>query len=458
MRRKISLALLFVLFAFSLSGCGCKSNDGSQAAMELDIWGPVDDSFTYNDITDAYKKLYPNIKDIRYRRFSPDTYKKELLDALASGQGPDVFLIHNTWLPSFADKIVPAPAEILNEQRFRSNFVDVVVNDFLDQGRVWAAPLSVDSIALYYNKDLFNEAGISAPPKDWNEFTKDTQLLTKFSVGREIIQSGASLGTAYNINRSTDVLNMLMMQGGTQKDDMGVLDLKTSKMTGGANYFPSVDALSFYTQFSHATSPYYSWNSRMHYSIDAFSEGNLAMMFNYSWHIQTIKDKSPKLNFAVASVPQFVGSTPSNYANYWAFAVAKNKKPAAGVTDDIRISETWKFINFLTTKPEGQFSSGGNGILGGGTVDPNFDPAKVYLEKTRKPAARRDLIEVQKSDAELGVFAKDNLIAKSWKESDPEAIESIFAEMIDQVNKGQSNINDAIETASQRISKLSNKD
>lgn len=447
--------MFIAIFTLSLSGCGCKTNNTSQVPMELEVWGPVDDSFTYGDINDAYKKIYPYIQDIKYRRFSPDTYKKELLDALASGQGPDVFLINNTWLPSFKDKIVPAPVEIIGEQKFRLNFVDVAANDFFDEGKIWATPLSVDSLALYYNKDLFNEAGISAPPKNWNEFSKDVQLLTKFSFGREITQSGAALGTAYNINRSTDILNMLMMQGGTQTDDRGILDLKTSKMTSGANYFPAVDALSFYTQFSQTTSPYYSWNSRMHYSIDAFSEGNLAMMFNYSWHIQTIKDKSPKLNFAIAPVPQFSGNPPVNFANYWGLAVAKNKKPAAGMIDETRISETWKYLNFLTTKPEGQFSSASGGMLGSGSVDPNFDPARIYLDKTRKPAARRDLIEAQKTDPELGVFAKDNLIAKSWKENQPEAIENILAEMIDQVNKGQSNVNDAIETASARILKLS---
>ncbi|MFA6047497.1 MAG: extracellular solute-binding protein [Parcubacteria group bacterium] len=458
MKNKIVISILFFTMLLTLSGCGCKSNNAGQAAIELEIWGPIDDSFTYKDVFEAYQKLYPNVKDIRYRRFSPDTYEKELVDALASGQGPDIFLIHNTWLPSFKDKIIPAPAEIINEQRFRSNFVDVVVADFLDQGKVWASPLSVDSLGLYYNKDLFNEAGISTPPKNWDEFGKDARLLTKFSTSHEIIQSGAAFGAAYNINRSTDVLNLLMMQSGTQTNDKGVLDLRTSKVTGGSNYSPAEDALSFYTQFAQATSPYYSWNSRMHYSIDAFSEGTLAMMFNYSWHIQTIKDKSPKLNFAVASVPQFAGSSPMNFANYWGFAVAKNKQTAEGVTNETRISESWKLINFLTTKPEGQFAAANGGMLGSGAIDSNYDPAKEYLEKTRKPAARRDLIETQKTDAELGVFAKDNLIAKSWKEVQPDAIESILAEMIDQVNKGQANVTDAIETASQRIGKLSSEE
>ncbi|HLN19143.1 MAG TPA: extracellular solute-binding protein [Patescibacteria group bacterium] len=423
--------------------------------MDIEIWGPVDDSYTFQEITEAYHKIYPNIKTVKYRKFSSDTYKKELLDALASGQGPDIFLIHNTWLPSFSDKIVPSPVNIINEQKFKDNFVDVAITDFFDQGKVWASPLSVDSLALYYNKDLFNEAGISSPPKDWNEFAKYSQLLTKQSSGGEIIQSGAALGTAYNINRSTDIINLLMMQSGAQKNDKGVLDLRTSRVTSGDNYLPAVDALNFYTQFSQATSPYYSWNPRLHYSIDAFSEGTLAMMFNYSWHIATIKDKSPKLNFAISSVPQYSGTMPTNFANYWGFAVAKNKIPAQGVTNDQRVEQSWKFIDFLTTKPTQQFSSSG-GTLGGGAVDPNFDPAKKYIEKTRKPSARRDLIETQKTDAELSAFAKDNLIARSWKEFDPEAIENILAEMIDQVNRGQASVSSAVETANQRIQQFGN--
>lgn len=454
MKKKIITSIILILFLVTFSGCGCKSDSGSGYEMSLEIWGPIDDSFTYNDIADSYTKLNPNIKEIRYRKFSPDTYKKELLDALASGQGPDIFLIHNTWLPSFQDKIISAPPLVFGEQRFRQNFADVVVSDFLDKGTVWAAPLSVDSLGLYYNKDLFNEAGISAPPKNWDEFSVDVQKLTKLSANREIVQSGAALGTPYNINRSTDILNLLMLQGGAQTNDFGVLDLKSFRTTASGEYQPALDALSFYTQFAQTGSQYYSWNPRMHYSIDAFSEGVLAMMFNYSWHIQTIKDKSPKLNFAVASAPQFSGNFPVNYANYWGFAVAKNKIPEAGVPYDASRQEAWNFITFLTAKPEGKFTSGGG--LGGGAIDPNYDPAVEYLNKTKKPAARRDLIELQKTDPEFGVFAKDNLIAKSWKQGQPDAIENIFAEMIDQVNKGQATVGDALETASQRIIKLSN--
>lgn len=451
MKTKILIPFLIITVLLTVSGCGCKSSSPHQYNMTLEIWGPVDDSFTLSDIFEAYKKINPNISEINYKKVNVDTYKKELIEAMASGQGPDIFLVHNDWLPSFKDKIVSAPTTILGEQQYRQEFVDVCANDFINDGAIWAAPLSVDSLGLYYNKDLFNEAGITSPPKDWNQFVDNVRRLTKVNSSNEIVQSGAALGTAYNINRSTDVLNLLMMQNGTELlDDQGRVALDESKIVNGTNYSPTENALRFYTDFAKTGSLNYSWNSRMHYSIDAFSEGSVAMMFNYSWHIQTVKDKSPKLNFAVAPVPQFPGSAAVNFANYWAFAVSKNKVLQTGVSSDARVSEAWKFIKFLTTKPESGFTQIGGGLNSGQSI--NLDPAADYLNATQKPAARRDLIEQQKTDPDLGVFAKDNLIAKSWLLKDPETTESILAEMVDQVNRGQTSIYEAVQAAAQRIS------
>jgi ABC-type glycerol-3-phosphate transport system substrate-binding protein len=100
-----------------------------------------------------------------------------------------------------------------------------------------------------------------------------------------------------------------MFQNGTD-----MIDATTGRVSFDNNL--GKNALSFYTQFAKSGSPYYSWTPRMHYSVDAFSEGNLAMMFNYSWQIATIKSKSPKLNFDVAEVPQFSSGPRVNFANY----------------------------------------------------------------------------------------------------------------------------------------------
>ena len=466
-----------VIFAFLLigtiliSGCGFKPAPPPNYNVSLEIWGTFDDSDTFNDIFDNFRKIDPNVTKIVYKKMSQDTYEKDLLNALASGQGPDIFLINNTWGPSFMDKIDPAPAQVLPEQTFKNNFVDVVANDFDVDGKIFAVPLTVDSLALYYNKDLFNAAGITAPPADWMTFMKDAQLLTKFDASGQIVQSGAAMGTANNINRASDILNLLMLQNGTKmpdsSDKRAVFDQVL--MNGNNSFFPAGNALDFYTSFAKSNLSNYSWNSNMHNSLDAFGEGTLAMMADYSWNIPTILAKAPKLNFDVAPIPQLSSTQPVNFANYWGYAVAKNKVIAKdnnapqGVlpeTDAIRVQEAWKFLTYLTTKPDqsagASAASNSTSITGSNpqTSSAVFDPAWDYLQKTNQPAARKDLIEKQKSMPLIGTFAEQNLIDKSWYEQDPDDTELIFLDMIDKVNKGEAVTADAIKAAVAKINAL----
>ncbi len=444
-----SMILFFLLFT---SGCGLKTTTPNYK-VNLEIWGPVDDADAYQEIIDNYRKLNPNIGTITYKKQRIDTYQNDLIEAMASGQGPDIFLIHNDWLSSFSDKTTPAPKEILNEQTFRNNFVDICASDFISKGDIFAVPLTVNSLALYYNKDLFNASGIVAPPTTWDDFSADAQKMTKINSFGEIIQSGAAMGTAYNINRSTDILNMLMFQNGAtiSSDSQGKMSLSFDSK--------SVNALNFYTQFAKSGSANYTWNPTLHYSIDAFSEGTLAMMLNYSWQIDAIKSKSPKLNFAIAPLPQLSASNTANFANYWAFAVAKNKVTPTGgagntipVSNDLRIKEAWKFLTYLTTKKtQSQANSSAQSGGLGKRYDPNFDPADDYLKKTNQPAARRDLLEKQKSDVNLGAFAQGNLIAKDFPTSNPTYLETTFAEMIDSINKGLAGTSDALSKAINKI-------
>ncbi len=451
-KTKFLLSLLVIFLVVALSGCSCKRNSGSNYEMELEVWGLFDDQDAYADIFEEYIKINPNIKRINYRKFTPDTYRDDLLEALAAGQGPDIFLINNTWLPSFQDKLVPASPELISEKLFRENFVDVVAQDFLsqvdEQTYAFAMPLSVDSLALYYNKDLLNEAGISAPPSSWEEFMDDIKLLTRIESGGEIGQAGAALGTAYNINRSTDLLSLLMLQNGTQMVDL-------NKKTVTFNQDSGENALLFYTQFSDSSSSVYTWNPRMHYSLDSFSEGKTAMMFNYSWHVPTIRSKSPKLNFSVSEIPQFSDGTKINYANYWGYGVSKitgqktDERSGTPISEETRQKEAWLFLKWLTVNRSFIADFGKESMNAS-----QFDAASQYVSDNWKPAARRDLVEKQKNEVELGVFAQQNLFARSWYQKDPLAIESIMAEMIDQVNRGGLNVSQALNSAAKRINQL----
>ena len=450
---RVGMVSILALMTLVLSGCGLRDQTTSYV-VDLEIWGAFDDSDAYQEAISAYRNLNPHVR-ITYRKFPVDTYKQDVLDALAAGNGPDIFMVRNSWTPAFSDKIVAASAEMIDERTFRDALVDVAADDFVANGAVLGVPLSVDSLGLYYNKDLLGAAGIPAPPATWEEFLDDVRLLTRIDSFGNITQSGAALGTSENINRSTDVLNALFLQNGLALPlgKSAPVHLGTS---AGSN------ALDFYTQFANPTSSIYTWNPRMHYSIDAFYEGTAAMMVNYSWHYDTIRRKNAKLNFATAPLPQLSGKQPFNFANYWGFVVSKNKQAPEGTTDrdafeKARQHEAWEFLKFLALPNNGTITLS-NALTGASqSFSTQYDPANDYLTHTKKPAARRDLAGKQHTDPVFGPFADGNLVARNWYQTDPESIESILAEAITDVNYGRSNSYQALSTAENRINQLERK-
>lgn len=469
MKKSRTLLAIFAIMVIPFfSGCGTASQSGYM--VNLEIWGTFDDSMVYSEIINQYRTINPYVGDIKYKKFSQETYRQELLDALASGQGPDIFMINNAWLPAFENKLQPAPTPLMSEQDMKNNFPDVVASDFMSDGKVFAAPLTVDSLALYYNRDMFNAAGITSPPKTWQEFNLAVKKLTIINSTGAIVQSGAAIGTGANVNKASDLLSLLMLQNGVDlpmkkgvlaKINESVVDREGNMTQAGEQ------ALDYYTKFAKLSTtagtinPLYTWNSRSSYSVDAFAEERVAMMFNYSWQMAEIKSKNPKLNFSVASVPQAYSDKPVNNANYWGFAVARNKVAAvsntaiAPVSNDVRMHEAWQFLRFLTLKNSGVVTLY-NGVTKNSKDFPiNFDPALDYLKKTQQPAARRDIIETQKSDINLGPFASGNLIAKHWYQSDPDSTDKIFVEMIDSVNRGDVSLQEALSLARNKINYLS---
>lgn len=472
---RLFLAALAVVAVPFFSGCG--SSKPSGYLVNLEIWGPLDDSMVYAEIINQYKKINPYVGDIKYRKFSQDTYKQELIDALASGQGPDIFMMNNTWFPYFENKTYPAPLHLVNEQDVKNNFPDVVYSDFVNDSKVYAVPLSVDSLQMYYNTDMFNAAGISSPPKTWQEFQDNVKKLTIIDSYGNIVQSGTAMGTAINVNRFSDILSMIMFQNGAEmpmkKGELASFD-EGSLAYNGSFVQAGEKSLDFYTQFAKlvlfdgTTNPYYTWNQKQDNSIEAFAGGSVGMMFNYSWQNAKIKSKNPKLNYSITAVPQVYPQQPVTMANYWGYAVALNKISTSidmstgqtvqsKIPNEVRAHEAWQFLRFLTLKNSGIVKLYNGITKNSKDFAVNFDPAADYLEKTKQPAARRDIIETQKSDLFLGPFATGNLIAKNWYQADPDAVSNIFAEMIESVNSSKVSLHEALLLAKNRVNRLSGK-
>ncbi len=420
LRSKLPYALLIVVSGISLMGFGCRAPQKVQTTTNttLVVWGLWQDSDVMGPIVRAFKESTGIA--VEYKKIaSVATYEAELLNALAEGRGPDIFVINNTWVEAKRGRLIPAPVEIINERQLQDEFVDVVANDVTRDGLVYALPTSVDTMALYYNNNLFNSAGISASPKTWQEFQQDVIKLTQVSRLGVIGQSGAAIGTAVNINRAPDILQMLMMQSGLK-----ILDTSRGERRIDIANDVGQRALSFYTDFSNKSKQVYTWDVGQDYSIDAFAEGKTAMLFNYSYQIPTLKAKNPRLQFSVGSVPQIGGNTTQvTFASYWPFAVsASSRSPQAA----------WQFVRFLASKPVAETMNRAQGV----------------------PPARRDAVPDYVADPIMGVFAEQSLKAQSWPRVDIVATDGIFTTMIDSVATGGTAISDALKQAQDQLQRI----
>ncbi len=419
----LAVAIAIILIVAGIIYWGRKPT--LQDEVTIEVWGVFDDSDIYNKLEKKLQESHSHI-NIDYYKKSFATYEDDILNAMATNRGPDVFMISNNWVPRYLDRIQEAPSEIINLKRMQDEFVDVVYFDFVFNGKIVALPLGVDTLALYYNKDIFNTAGIAQPPVTWEEFIDMVEKTTILDEQGNIIRAGAALGTARNINRSTDILSLLMFHSGSSIFDpakgMAVFDRSIS--LGGEMFYPGERALRFYTDFANPLKSVYTWNRNMDYSIDAFYKGDAAMMINYSYHLPTIRAKSPYLNFDIAPLPQAEGAESKiNYANYWGMAVSANSR---------KREASWKFINWLASA----------------------EGAESYLALAKRPTARRDLIAIQEDDPDIGVFAKQALTARSWYQVDNLSIERILADMIESVIIGKATIKEAVGRAADKITAL----
>ena len=406
----------------------CKSS-GSKI-KKMTVWGVFDNRTVLETGLNEFVNLHGGL-EITYKKIPVDEYEKELVNELAAGRGPDVVYIQNAWLPKYEDKLQPISDEVISIVDLRREFPDVVETDFAPDGDIYALPLYLDTLALYYNKDVFNSAGLTRPPKTWEEFQDYVKKISRIDATGEILRSAAAMGTARNINRSTDILNLLMLQAGAKmvnRDDEIATFGNIRFIEGAGDINPGLEALTFYTDFANPLKSVYTWNDDQDYSIDAFYAGKTAMMINYSHHIQTLHDKSPSLNFGIAPIPQPKNQSKLvNYPNYWGLAVTKK----AGKTSEL----AFEFVRFMTNQANSQ----------------------IYAQLTEKPVARRDLVEWQRTDPELGVFSLQGLTAISWWQKDNLIIEQIFANMIESVIKDGNAPAKALSDAEEQVSVLMQK-
>lgn len=436
--RLLSGFLLFATFLTAGAGCFGGGTTATSSKVTLKVWGVFDDEDSWKTLIDAYNARHPNVT-VEYTKLRFEEYKEELIRAIAEGKGPDVMAVHNTWLAEFTDLLAPMPDAVnvtnletqgtlrkesvlvatsestMSMKTLKANFIPAVIDDVVmpyikdsksdPVDKIYALPMAMDTLALFYNEDMLNAAGIPQPPATWSDFQEAVKSLTKIDTAGKVTQSGVGMGTSENVERASDILSVLMMQNGVEMvDERGRVTFNDVPKGTSRTTPPGVDAVRFYTDFANPTKEVYTWNESMPSSLDAFVNGQTAMFLGYSYHLPIIRTLAPKLNVAVASLPQISTEDQAqqvNYGNYWAEGVSK---------DSANQDYAWNFVLFATDE----------------------DNVTSYLADAKKPTALRSLIASQLNDEDIGVFAAQLLTAQTWYRGlDVDAQEKAMNQLID---------------------------
>lgn len=323
--RRIVIAVLSlaVILGFLFWRFGPNLGQQKTGPVVLTYWGLWEDENIIRPVLEEYQKNNPNIQ-ITYKRQSSINYRTRVQTQVREGVGPDVFMIHNSWLPMFEGDLASAPDGIFPLAEYRSAFYPVAEASFVKSGQIFAVPTGIDGLALYYNEELLSAAGVGVP-KSWQEFVDAAVRMTVRDSTGQIRTAGAALGSTGNVDHWPDILGLLLLQ----QPNVNL----TSPATEA-----TAEVFRFYTGF--ITDPRKKvWDVTMASSTQAFIQGRLAFYFAPSWRAFEIRQANPQLRFNTAPVPQLAART-VGWGSFWGLAVS-GRSPYQ--------EEAWRLAKFLTS-------------------------------------------------------------------------------------------------------------
>ncbi len=363
---------------------------------------------------------------VSYVQKNPATYDSDLLNAMASGQGPDLFLVSQTHVASFADKITPIPYSALSQAQFTSSFIDEG-QIFLTPNGSLALPFSVDPLVMYWNRDLYATAGVAQVPAYWNDFLTTSPKITSLDKNSNLIQAAVGLGTWANIANAKAILSSLFMQAGDSivaRSTSGALVATFGQTPANAPANPAESALRFYTEFANPSKTSYSWNASLPQSTEAFVGGTLATYFGFASEYSSLAARNPNLSFGVALLPQLQGnSTRITFANMTGLAISRS-------------------------------AANPNGALAVAKALTGQQAISLLAEAVPLPPVRRDVALDTSGNAAMQVFVQSSLISHAWLDPNPARTDTLFKTMVEQVLSGATEPAGAVAGASLTLQQI----
>lgn len=409
-RKRISMVLAAAVLSTALTACGGSSSTGDQSSADAKAadagsggatlkWAVWDIAKTpyYQPLIDAFEKEHPEVK-VELVDLGSSDYMTVLATQL-SGSGSDFDVVTIKDVPGYATLVNKGVLEPLDERIAKDNIDLTMYGGLSDQvkvsGKLYELPFRSDRWVIYYNKDIFDKAGVPYPGNDmtWKEYDELARRLTDTTAGQEVY------GAHYHTWRSTVQLD-------------GILDGEHSIVDGSYDFTKPYYDMVLAEQKDGVCMDYATLKTQnLHYS-DAFAQGNVAMMNMGSWFISTLIEKvksgeySSCANWGMVKYPHAEGAEPgSTLATITALGV-----PVSAPHKDL----AWEFVKFVSGEKGAKIMAASGNIPA--ATDETIVDLIAGMEGFPKDDTSRDALIVTHAYLEMPVNEKSSEIEAALNE------------------------------------------
>ncbi|MEX2535078.1 MAG: sugar ABC transporter substrate-binding protein [Trueperaceae bacterium] len=316
-----SVALLALLTSLALA----------QTEIEFATWGTTEDIAIYEDLIADFEADHPDIDVVLNHIPSAGDYEQNLATLIAAGAAPDVFFINNISLPGFAAQGAFTPLGEFADEAFLEDFFPGHLAAFRYEGELVAIPRDISNLVLYYNQDMFEEAGVEPPSEGWtwDDFMAAAQELTQDTDGDgQIDQFGFGYSTYFLFWQP-----WVWSNGGQFfSDDHGEFTLNQGEALEGLQYYVDLRCEANVAPTTEQAAE--------RTAASMFAQGDAAMIVDGRWRAAPLNN-DPAVDFVydVAPFPEgAAGSIVDVDGSGWGISSSSDDPEAA-----------WEFIQFVSS-------------------------------------------------------------------------------------------------------------
>ena len=295
MRRVIKAVAVATVAALGLAGCGSDSGGGEGGSTELELLVPIYGDKTkpyWEDLVEAFEKENSDVSVTLETQSWDDIYT--VLDTkIQNNRAPDILELDAAGPAYGAEDLLYKAEEIVSPETLEdieTSFIDSAKID----GVAYGLPSVASTRALFYNKTLFTQAGVTAPPNTWDELLAAAQKISKLGGG--VYGYGMPLGSEEAQAESS----IFAYGAGASWEADGKMTIDTPEATEALTFMKSmIDAK--------VTQPDPGATDRTPL-LDVFIQGKIGMIQGLPPIVGQINEKNPDLEWEIAPSPTPDGS------------------------------------------------------------------------------------------------------------------------------------------------------